>query len=44
MHSAKRAVKITGSGGKDKTAVTGILERGGKVRTKVVDNTKKKTL
>jgi transposase-like protein len=44
MHRAKRAAKITGTGGKDKTAVMGILERGGKVRTKVVDNTKKKTL
>jgi transposase-like protein len=44
MHSSKRAKKITGTGGKDKTAVMGILERGGKVRTKVVDNTKKKTL
>jgi transposase-like protein len=44
MHTAKRAAKITGTGGKDKTAVMGILERGGKVRTKVVDNTKKKTL
>lgn len=32
------------AGGKDKTAVMGILERGGKVRTKVIDNTKKKTL
>jgi transposase-like protein len=28
----------------DKTAVMGILERGGKVITKVVENTKKKTL
>jgi transposase-like protein len=44
MHKDKRAEKITGTGGKDKTAVMGILERGGKVRTKVVDNTKKKTL
>jgi len=44
MHKAKRAAKITGTGGKDKTTVMGILERGGKVRTKVVDNTKKKTL
>jgi transposase-like protein len=44
VHSATRARKITGTGGKDKTAVMGILERGGKVRTKVVDNTKKKTL
>lgn len=44
MHSAKRAAKISGTGGKDKTAVMGILERGGKVRTKVVDNTKRRTL
>ncbi|MGA3261143.1 MAG: IS1595 family transposase [Bryobacteraceae bacterium] len=49
MHPYERARKITGTGGKDKVAVMGILERGGKnvggkVRTKVVDNTKKKTL
>jgi len=44
MHASKRARAITGAGGKDKTAVMGILERGGKVRTKVVDNTKRKTL
>jgi len=44
MHASKRAAKITGTGGKNKTAVMGILERGSKVRTKVVDNTKKKTL
>lgn len=44
MHAHVRARKVTGTGGKDKTAVLGILERGGKVRTKVIDNTKKKTL
>ncbi len=49
MHRAKRERVITGTGGKDKTAVMGILERGGKaggskVRVTVVDNTKKKTL
>jgi len=44
MHASRRAQKITGTGGKDKTAVMGILERGGKVRTKVVDNRKKKAL
>ena len=44
MHLHQRAKKVTGTGGKDKTAVLGILERGGKVRTKVVDNTRKKTL
>jgi len=44
MHKWKRAIKITGTGGKDKTAVMGILERGGKVRTSVVPNRKKKAL
>jgi transposase-like protein len=44
MHRSKRERVVTGTGGKDKTAVLGILERGGKVRTKVVENTKKKTL
>jgi transposase-like protein len=47
MHSASEE-KITGTGGKDKTAVMGILERAGKghskVRVKVVGDTKKKTL
>jgi len=49
MHQDKRAEKITGTGGKGKTAVMGILERGrdgkpGKVRTKVIDSRKKKAL
>jgi transposase-like protein len=44
MHIEKRQRRITGTGGKDKTAVVGILERGGKVRTRVIDNRKKKTL
>lgn len=44
MHKDKRAERITGTGGKDKTAVLGILERGGKVVTKVVENTRRKTL
>ena len=44
MHASKKAEKITGTGGKDKTAVMGILERGGKVVTKVVTNTRKKSL
>ena len=30
MHIQSRARNITGTGGKDKTAVIGILERGGK--------------
>ncbi len=49
MHKSKRGQKITGTGGTDKTAVMGILERGSKatgskIITKVVDNTKRKTL
>lgn len=44
MHIAQRRRRITGTGTKDKTAVMGILQRGGKVRTTVVENRKKKTL
>src|SRR5258708_5520298 len=44
MHKAKRERKITGTGGKDKIAVMGILERGGNVRAFVVDNRRKKEL
>src|ERR1700683_163236 len=49
MHKDKRAEKITGTGGKDKTAVMGILERGPKsigrkIRVKVIDNTQTKTV
>lgn len=44
MHTDVRERRITGTGGKDKTVVVGILERGGKVRTKVVTDRKKKTL
>lgn len=44
MHVAKRQRRITGTGTKDKTAVMGILERGGKVRTTVVPNRKKSAL
>jgi transposase-like protein len=41
MHVGKRKRRITGTGTKDKTAVMGIMERGGKVRTIVVPNRKK---
>src|ERR1039457_612950 len=44
MHEDVRARKITGTGGKDKTMVMGILERGGKVRTRVIANRKKALL
>lgn len=44
MHLDKKARRITGTGTKDKTAVMGILERGGKVKTTVVPNRKKTAL
>ena len=44
MHIAQRKRRITGTGGKDKTAVMGVLARGGKVRTAVVRDRRKKTL
>jgi len=44
MHLIKRQRRITGTGGKDKTAVMGMLERGGEVRTVVIANRKKKVL
>lgn len=44
MHVSERKRRITGTGTKDKTAVMGILERGGKIRTAVVPNRKKHAL
>jgi transposase-like protein len=44
MHVGKRQRRITGTGTKDKTAVIGILERGGKVRTSVIPNRKRYAL
>jgi len=49
MHASKRARRITGTGGKDKVPVMGILERGkdgknSKVRTIVVPNRKRHAL
>jgi transposase-like protein len=44
MHKAVRARKIKGTGGRDKTLVVGFLQRGGKVRTSVPGNRRKKTL
>jgi len=44
MHKSKRARVITGTGGKDKTVVLGMMERGGNVRAMVVDNRRKKEL
>jgi len=44
MHKSKREEKISGTGGKDKTAVMGFLERGGEVQTTVVADRRKRTL
>lgn len=44
MHLSAKERRITGTGTKDKTAVMGILERGGHVRTIVIANRKKTVL
>ena len=44
MHVSERKRRITGTGTKDKTAVMGILKRGGEVRTTVVNTRRKKEL
>jgi transposase-like protein len=44
MHLSERKRRITGTGTKDKTAIMGILERGGKIRAKVVSTRKKQEL
>ena len=48
MHIAQRQRRITGTGGKDKTPVMGILQRGkdgkSRVRTSVIENRKKKAI
>jgi transposase-like protein len=44
MHKHIRERKITGTGGKDKTAVLGVIERGGQVRAEVIPNRKGRTL
>lgn len=44
MHQHVKEAKITGTGGKDKTVVFGMIERGGKVKLQVVQRPKKNTL
>ncbi len=44
MHKSVRARRITGTGGKDKTVVLGIRQRGGEVRAGVVPDSKRRTL
>jgi transposase-like protein len=44
MHESKRRVRITGSGGENKTIVMGMLQCGGNVRAEVVPNRQKETV
>lgn len=44
MHKNKREQKIQGRGGKGKAIVLGMLERGGKIKAKVITDNTKKTL
>jgi transposase-like protein len=44
MHLSKRQRRITGTGGKDKTIVFGMLERDGRVRAKVMRDRKMETV
>jgi transposase-like protein len=44
MHASRRARVITGTGGKDKAMVLGMVERSGQVRTLVVENRRKTAL
>src|SRR5215212_495590 len=44
MHKNVRARKITGTGGKDKAIVAGVLQRGGELRAVVVPDTRRVTL
>ncbi|MGA8747019.1 MAG: IS1595 family transposase [Solirubrobacterales bacterium] len=44
MHKADRVRKISSTGGKDKTAVLGMIERGGTVKAEVVPNVRRDTI
>lgn len=44
MHVATKKRRITGTGGKDKAIVFGMVERGGKVKAQVVASRKRETL
>lgn len=44
MHKSVHDRRITGTGGKDKTVVMGILERGGRVRTQVIPDRQRHTV
>ncbi len=44
MHKSIREQKISGTGGKDKAMVVGVLQRGGNVRATVTDSRKRNPL
>jgi len=44
MHKAERQRKISGTGGKGKAIVFGVLERGGKVHTQVIEDRLRRTV
>jgi transposase-like protein len=44
MHKSVRARKITGTGGKDKTVVLGVRQRGGETRAMVIPDQRRRTL
>lgn len=44
MHKDAKARKVTGTGGKDKAVVAGVLQRGGEVRAEVVPDRRARTL
>jgi transposase-like protein len=44
MHVRARREKITGTGGKDKVAVVGVLTRGGRIQTQIIPNRRRPTL
>jgi len=44
MHLSERQRRITGTGGKDKTIVFGMLERDGRIRAKVMTDRKRESL
>ncbi len=44
MHLSERQRRITGTGGKDKTVVFGMLERDGRIRAKVMPDRKRESL
>ncbi|HLX35300.1 MAG TPA: IS1595 family transposase [Candidatus Limnocylindrales bacterium] len=44
MHIRRRRERITGTGGKDKIAVVGVLTRGGRIQTQIIPDRRRPTL